>query len=87
MSIHYRGGDQYPDYEYTPERAHELTDDYSWGNHMAAYYRKDPGYFDAFDYEFAGDFIGGFEYGNIASMNDCTGLIPNGMTDDFEGLS
>lgn len=84
MSIHYRDDGKYPEY---PEREHALTDEYSWGDHGVASYRKDPEYFDSFDYEFAGDFLGGFEFGSVASMTDCTGLIPNGMTNDFEGLS
>ena len=90
MAVYHRGGKRYPDipdYERALNAEHALTDEYSWGLHNAAAFRKDPDHFGGFDYEFAGDFMGEFDYGNIASMTECTGLIPNGMTNDFEGLS
>lgn len=84
MSFHHRGGRKYSEY---PDHRQKLTDDYSWGAHGTASRKRNPGFFDAFDYELASDFTEGMDFAGIASANECTGLIPNGITDGFAGAS
>lgn len=76
MSYHYRRQGIYPDYN------DEFTDDYSWGdNDYASRLRE------SFDSDFADEFDLDSDFSGIASSNDCTGLIPNGMVTNYEGGS